>query len=186
MGQDPKSAPSNMPAPVMLTDRQFAELLGQRGGLTDEQVTRIVEALQQQQGLVGSLHRLSKSQQEASDAINKVGQAMGIKEFVRLPPQVPRLGNVVIVQMPSATQTIRIFYSGGVKEMTAPRDSGSALPKSLVLLLPACIGAKDRIGRIEFLGCGEEVLEFTGGERTPDKGERAQLEAVAVPQKRSE
>lgn len=156
MSAESKSLPpGGLPAPVLLNDQQFTALLARHGVLTNDQVDRIV-------GAIRLRHELTPAQETTSNAVNDVGRRMGIKDFSTIPPPLVRRDNVVPLTVPRGTRVLRVYRAAGVED----RVIDASQP---YVSLPACTGAADRIGRIEFLDERERVLEVTGGEPAPPR-----------------
>jgi hypothetical protein len=153
MAQDSKFSPTGGPPPmVVMSPEQFTTLLGHHhhGGLTEEQLTRLIAALQRRTAL-------TPVQEATSKGIADIGQRMGLSTFAVPRPGVVRRGNAIDLTPPKGTEGVRIYYTGGVEEVRI--DGGQTS-----LQLPACIGANDRIGRLEYLGHHKRVLAVAGPE----------------------
>jgi hypothetical protein len=164
MAQEPR--PGGGPPPTyMLTHEQFTALVGQRGGLTDRQVDRLVDALRGRGDIIASLRELTPEQKRINAAINRVGARMGIDDYRDLLPRVPRRNGCIGVVPPPSTASIRIFYTRGVVEVVPADASSRSLP------LPSVIGQSDVVEGLDFLNADGHVIASAGLERPAAMGE---------------
>jgi hypothetical protein len=143
-------------------EQLLAQLARYRVGLTDQQLERIITALERRGGPFSGLHDLTPEQQVVVDAFKNTAQAMGIRGLQVSPAQVCRNGRVVAVDPPPCTVSARIFLQSSVVTVDVEPGAGQ-------IWLPECIRDTDRIARIEYLDKWGVVLGVTGGEK-PEKG----------------
>jgi hypothetical protein len=162
MAQEPR--PGGGPPPTyMLTHEQFTALVGQRGGLTDRQVDRLVDALRGRGDITASLRELTPEQKRVNASINRVGARMGIEGFRDLLPRVPRRERCIGLAPPPSTAAIRILHTSGVATVTATAATRA-------VLLPDSIRQGDVIEGLDFLDAVGQVIA-SGVERPAIAGE---------------
>ncbi len=144
-------------------EQMLALLARQRVGLTDQQIERIIAALEKRGGLLSDLHNPTPEQQVVINAFKNTAAAMGIRGLQVSPPRVVRCGRVVAVDPPDGTVRARIFLESGL--LTLDVECGAER-----IWLPEHICDDDRIARVEYLDAKGAVLGVTGGEvREPKK-----------------
>lgn len=155
-----------------LTHEQFTALVGQRGGLTDGQVDRLVDALRGRGDIIASLRQLTPEQKRISAAINRIGARMGIDDYRDLLPRVPRRDRCIGVVPPPSTAAIRIFYTRGVAVVSADASTRS-------VPLPSGIGQDDVVEGLDFLNADGQVMASAGLER-PAEADEAKCSNVSL------